>query len=151
MRAELDAARLHPLHVEARVFLFVLERFEHALAEGGRRLGKLQQHERHQFRGEQLVIGKEMQQPPALLVLLELAGAGKFPARRAGGFEMQIARTSGRGRRGDGRTGMLVRHDVGRLEFFLQRRGEQNPLGKFPQFHHRMATIWHQERRASER
>ena len=81
------------------------------------------------------MIGKEMQQATAFLILLELAGAGKFAPRRAGGFEVQIPWTTGRGGGDDRCTGAFVRHDVRRPEFFLQRRGKQNPLGKFPQFH----------------
>ena len=63
--AEMNAAFLHALEIKPRVLLLILERLQHAFAEGGGRLGKPQQHQRHQFGGEQFMIREKMQQPAA--------------------------------------------------------------------------------------
>ena len=78
--AEMDAAFLHALEVKPGVFLFVLEGLQHALAERGGCIGKTQQHQRHQFGGEQFVIGKKVEQASAFAFLFEVPGAGKFAA-----------------------------------------------------------------------
>jgi hypothetical protein len=86
------------VEIKLRVFLFVLERLENAFAKCGGRIGKTQQHQRHQFGGEQFVVRKKMQQLAALAFdLLQIFRAGKTVARLAGGFELQFLRTAGRG------------------------------------------------------
>ncbi len=134
--AEFDAARLHAFEVKPRVFLFVLERLQKSPAKGGGRGGKFQQHERHQFGGEQFVVGKKVEQLAALGFLFEPAQSGKFTfAAGAMRFELQCRRASRRGGRDDGRArtfiGELVRAD----QLFVQRRREQDAFGKFTEFH----------------
>ena len=102
-----------------------------------RGLGKFQEHQRHQFRSQQFVVGKEMKQFPAFGFPLQIFRAGEGVAGGAGRLELQFCgapRGSGRIER---RAGPVV-GDVGRAqEFFLQRCGEQDPLGKFSKFHER--------------
>ena len=81
--AEPDATLLHAPQVKARVILLVPERLEHAPPERGGRIGKFQEHQRHQLGGEQLVIGEEVEQPPTLRFLLKLMQAGEFLLARA--------------------------------------------------------------------
>ena len=131
----MDAALLHAVEIKLRVFLFVPERLINTFAERGGRLGKTQQHERHQFRGEQFVIGEEVKELSTFGFLLQIFRAGKTVARFAGRFELQLRGPTGRGGRRESRTGAFI-GDVGwTQEFFLQRRGEQNALGKFTKFH----------------
>ena len=76
--AELNPAFRHAPEVKPRVFLLVLERSQHAFAECGGRLGKSQQHQRHQFGGEQFVVGEKMQQLAAFTWLFQIFRAGKM-------------------------------------------------------------------------
>ena len=129
--AELHAAAFHPLYVEPCVLLFVLERLENAFAEGGWRVRKFQQHERHEFGSEQLVVRKKVQQLAALGFLFEPVQPGEIAFAGGVRFEKKILRTARAIRRDERRAGMFVRDGIRRPEFFLQRRGEQNLLGEF--------------------
>ena len=134
---EVDAALLHAMEVKLGVFLFVLQGLIEALAECGGGLGKFQEHQRHQFRSQQFVVGKEMKQFPAFGFLLQIFCAGKGVAGGAGRLELQFCGAPRAGGRDERRAGAFI-GDLGRAqEFFLQRRGEQDPLGKFSEFHER--------------
>ncbi len=81
------------------------------------------------------MIGEKMQQTSTFRFLLQIFCAGKTVARLTGHFELQPVRASGRGGCHERGAGAFV-GDVRRTqEFFLQRRGEQNTLGKFTKFH----------------
>ena len=60
------------------MFLLVFERAKNALAKSGGRVGKFQQHERHEFGGEQFVVAKKMEQFAAFGFFFELVQTGKF-------------------------------------------------------------------------
>ena len=132
---ELDAARAHPRDVEPRVFLLVLQRLEHAASEGGGRIGKPQEHQRHEFGGEEFVVREEVKQPSALAFLFECGQPGELTLGRGLGFELKHGRPAGRGGREHRRAGMLVADRSGTPELFLQRRGKQDLFGKLAQFH----------------
>ena len=132
---ELDAARAHPRDVEPRVFLLVLQRLEHAASEGGGRIGKPQEHERHEFGGEQFVVREEVEQPPALAFLFQRVEPGELALRGVLRLELQSGRPARHGRRADRRARTFVADRIRTPELFLQRRGKQDLFGKLAQFH----------------
>lgn len=75
--AEVDAAGLHAVEVEAGVFLFVEEGVEDAAAEGGWGVGEAEEDEGHQFDGEQFMIGEEVEEAAAFVGLVELGEVGE--------------------------------------------------------------------------
>ena len=70
--AERHAELQHALQVKPGVFLLVKQRLENAAAESSGRVRELQQHQRHQFRGQKFVVREEMEQPSTRLFVLQL-------------------------------------------------------------------------------
>ena len=60
-RAELDAAGLHAVEVQAHVFLLLAQRMQDPSSEGRGRVGETQECQSHQFGGQEFVIGEEVQ------------------------------------------------------------------------------------------
>src|SRR6185295_15240200 len=92
--------------------------------ECGGSIRKTQERQRHQFSREQLVVGKEVQEASAFLFPLETMNSRKVRFAGSLRFETQFSRTAWCGRRQQWRTGRIIGDVCGRLEFFLQRRGE---------------------------
>ena len=63
---------LHPLLVEPHVLLLVFERLHQAAAKLLRCLRKFEQSQCHQLQGEQLVVGKKVQDQPAFFFAVEV-------------------------------------------------------------------------------
>src|SRR5579862_374444 len=76
-----------------------------------------------------------MQEAPALVFPLETMNSGEVRFAGTLRFEPQFSRAIGRRRREQGRAGGMIGDVCGRLEFFLQRRGEQDSLGEITKFH----------------
>lgn len=108
MVTKLHTQLLKPPHIQAGVLLFFLQGLEDSGAEGFWRIGKFQQHERHQFRGEQFVIGKEVKQFAAALFVFQRTQARKIGVRRAGP-EFQIGGSTRLGRRDQARARIVIK------------------------------------------
>ena len=106
-----------------------------APTEVGRSVREAQQRRRHQFCGEQFVVGEKVQETPAFLFPLEAMNSGEVRFAGTLRFETQFGRPTGRGGREQRRAGRIVGDFSGHLEFFLQRRGEQDSLGEITKFH----------------
>ena len=139
--AELDPARRHARQIQPRVLLLVLQRLQHAAPECRRGLGKTQEHERHQFRGEQLVIGEEVQKQSARAFRVQLMQAGEIRLAGLLLLELQPVGTARHFRREQRGTRMRVGDDAGPQEFFLQRGREQDSLRKSTKFHDAGRTL----------
>ena len=75
--------RLHPPLVEPHVLLLVFERLHQASAKLLWSLRKFEQGQCHQFQGEQFVVGKKVQDQPALFFAVKVAHVAEaelFPA-----------------------------------------------------------------------
>ena len=79
--AEFDAAFLHSREVPARMALFLPQRIREADPEFVGGIGESQEGESHQFGGEELVIGKEMKQCPAILLGHQFGGGRELGTR----------------------------------------------------------------------
>ena len=75
--AELDAQFTHPVHIPGGVSLLVSKGSSHPDPESCGCLGKAEEHQRHQFGGQQLVVGKKMEQPPAVDFIFNPMDSGK--------------------------------------------------------------------------
>ena len=133
--AEVNAALPHPREIESRVFLFVLQGLQDTHSESGGRVGKSQEHQGHQLRCQQFVIGEEVEQPAAVLRIADAFDAGKRVAPGAARFEAQFGRAPRPRRSLDRRARLFVGNGARGLEFLLQRGGEQHALGEFAEFH----------------
>lgn len=136
--AELDPAGAHAEEVESGVFLFVAECLKDAAPESGWRVGEPQEDEGHQFDGEKLVIGEEMEKPSAFVGLVELMEAGKAGGGGIGILEPQIPRAPWNGGGWAGRARVEIR-DLPtfrrRSQLGVEGRRRQDVLGKLAEFH----------------
>ena len=131
-----DAGGGHAFHVEAQVLLLVAQGAGDAAAEAGRGVGELQQHQGHQLRRHQLVVGEEVQDEAAVLVALEGADLLKGdPAGLAPAVQGQLRR-SPRGVGGlQGASRPLVGQTAGGGELVLQGVAEEDGLGQLADLH----------------
>jgi hypothetical protein len=133
--AEMDAALLHSAQIKPCVDLLVFQRLKNAASKRGWSIGKPEQHKSHQFGGEKLMIGEEVQQSPAFLGSFKPVQAWKIGFAGVLRFEFQVCGASGESGSCECGTGLMVGYAFRALKLFLQCRREQNAFGKFTQFH----------------
>ena len=127
---------LHPPLVEPHVLLLVFERLHQAAAKLLRGLRKFEQSQCHQLQGEQLVVGKKVQDQPALFFAVEVAHVAEaelFPVVPL--VQPQAGRTTRRTRGRNPRTGRAVLVAVEDDQLVFPARAEEHSLGELANFH----------------